>query len=159
MTSAAWLWCDVRHLCSICVHAYADLPVAFADLPVAVKGCTDAINLPAYSPSLSMQIVKNVKKLTLDAEGQPIEATLTKHLKHMGITRTLAHAWWLASDRGGPQGEKQCWMIMEYCDRGNIVVCTVLLPDHDMQLSHEMLRAAAGCRGSAQRCYCLRVIS
>lgn len=69
-----------------------------------------------------LQIVSDVSKLSLDASGQPIEAVVTKNVRHMGITRTLAHAWWVAKDRGGADGEKQCWMVMEYCNRGTLVV-------------------------------------
>ena len=99
-----------------------------------------------------LQIVNNVKKLTLNAEGQPIEAMLTKNLKHMGITRTLAYAWWVATDRGGTEGEKQCWMIMEYCDRGNIVVRTKLLPDHSKAPAAVKWHVALGLLQVAFRC-------
>lgn len=74
----------------------------------------------------AMQIVSKVARVNLDANGCPIEAAVTKNVRHIGITRTLAHSWWMANDRGGMTGEKQCWMIMEYCDQGTLVVCAVL---------------------------------
>lgn len=74
---------------------------------------------------VGVKIVSDVSKLSLDASGQPIEAVVTKSVRHMGITRTLAHAWWVAQDRGGVAGQKQCWMIMEYCNRGTLVDAVV----------------------------------
>ena len=81
-----------------------------------------AENLLTMTMFLS-QIVSNIGRLNLDAHGQPIEAVVTQNARHMGVTRTLAHAWWEANDRGGLAAEKQCWMIMEYCDKGTLVVC------------------------------------
>lgn len=61
-------------------------------------------------------------KLKLDPCGQPLEAVLTCDLKHQSIMRMLSHAWWVATDRGGLSGEQQCWMLLEYCDKGSVVV-------------------------------------
>lgn len=78
---------------------------------------------------LCMQVVKDIHKLKLDSNGEPMEATSTRDLKHPSIMKTMAHAWWVASDRGGLSGEQQCWMILEYCDRGSVVVSRAgLLP-------------------------------
>ena len=54
-----------------------------------------------------------------------MEAVLTRHLKHQSIMRTLTHAWFVATDRGGLGGEQQCWLILEYCDKGSIVVSMI----------------------------------
>ena len=69
-----------------------------------------------------LQVVRDVHKLKLDSCGQPLESTLTKDLKHPGIMRVLSHAWWVATDRGGSSGEQQCWMLLDYCDKGALVV-------------------------------------
>ena len=69
-----------------------------------------------------MQVVRDIHRLKLDPSGEPLEALLTRHLKHQSIMKTKSHAWWMATDRGGLSGEQQCWMILEYCDKGSVVV-------------------------------------
>ena len=70
----------------------------------------------------SVQVVRDIHKLKLDPCGEPVEALLTRDLKHQSIMKTMSHAWWRATDRGGSSGEQQCWMILEYCDGGSVVV-------------------------------------
>lgn len=70
---------------------------------------------------VAVKVVRDVHKLKLDSCGQPLESTLTKDLKHPGIMRVLSHAWWVATDRGGSSGEQQCWMLLDYCDKGALV--------------------------------------
>ena len=69
-----------------------------------------------------MQVVRDIHRLKLDSRGEPMEALLTRDLKHQSLMKTMSHAWWVASDRGGLNGEQQCWMMLEYCDRGSVVV-------------------------------------
>ena len=69
-----------------------------------------------------VQVVRDINRLKLDPSGEPVEALLTRDLKHRSMMKTLAHAWWMATDRGGAGGEQQCWMLLEYCDKGSIVV-------------------------------------
>ena len=71
---------------------------------------------------VAMQMVRDIHRLKLDPSGEPVEALLTRDLKHQSIMKTMSHAWWVATDRGGSSGEQQCWMILEYCDRGSVVV-------------------------------------
>ena len=76
-----------------------------------------------------MQVVSDIHRLKLDRCGQPVEAVLTRGLQHQNIMRTLSHAWFMATDRGGLGGEQQCWMILEYCDKGSIAVRLLLFAD------------------------------
>lgn len=65
------------------------------------------------------------------ANGAVREATITAGIKHPAIVQTLAHAV-CADDEGmegsNPVGGYTAWIMMEYCDRGTLGVCTPQLP-------------------------------
>ena len=79
-------------------------------------------SMPSKHCLCRMQVVRDIHRLKLDPRGEPLEALLTRDLKHQNLMRTMSHAWWVASDRGGLSGEQQCWMILEYCNKGSVVV-------------------------------------
>ena len=68
-----------------------------------------------------LQIIEDVKRLRLTAEGEPLEAVLCHGLHHMGVTQTYG---WAMHPSRGPNGEQHlhCWMLMQYLDRGSLVV-------------------------------------
>lgn len=68
-----------------------------------------------------LQIIEDVRRLRLTAEGQPLEAVLCHGLHHMGVTQTYG---WAMHPGEGHNGEQflRCWMLMQYLDRGSLVV-------------------------------------
>ncbi|KAL3147321.1 hypothetical protein ABBQ32_002806 [Trebouxia sp. C0010 RCD-2024] len=70
---------------------------------------------------VGVKVIRDIHRLKLDPYGEPMEVLLTRDLKHPSVMKTISHAWWKARDRGGLSGEQQCWMILEYCDRGSIM--------------------------------------
>ena len=60
--------------------------------------------LDARAVCACVQVVRDINRLKLDPSGEPVEALLTRDLKHRSMMKTLAHAWWMATDRGGAGG-------------------------------------------------------
>ena len=68
-----------------------------------------------------LQVIEDVKRLRLTADGEPLEAVLCHGLHHMGVTQTYG---WAMHPSQGHNGEQHlhCWMLMQYLDRGSLVV-------------------------------------
>ncbi len=63
-------------------------------------------------------------QLRTTADGEPLEAVLTRGVHHLGILRTVTYAY--SADKAS------CWMLFEYCDRTCVQVralsgCTNIL--------------------------------
>lgn len=75
-----------------------------------------------------MQIIDDVRSLKLNAAGEPLEAALTRDLHHLGMMRTITYAYSdaTAAPPGGAKkgcsGGSVCWMLLEHCDKGSVVV-------------------------------------
>lgn len=84
------------------------------------------------------QIIDDISSLKLTKAGEPLEISLTKNLKHLGIMSTLTYTYSDASavptsssKTGGSSrqrtldtrpGRRVCWMLFEYCDKGVLAV-------------------------------------
>ena len=68
-----------------------------------------------------LQIIEDVERLRLTPKGEPLEAVLCHGLHHMGVTQTYG---WAMHSSEGPNGQPhpRCWMLMQYLDRGSLVV-------------------------------------
>eukprot|EP00775_Hariotina_reticulata_P005278 gene5278-5513_t len=88
---------------------------------------------------VAVKIIDDVSSLRLSPTGEPLEVSLTKDIKHMGVMATLGYTYSdsaavpvMAAARAGSgaagrrsagrPGRRVCWMLFEYCDRGVLVV-------------------------------------
>ncbi len=47
--------------------------------------------------------------MRMTAADEPLEAVLTRNVHHLGVMRTITHAYC--------KQKATCWMLFEYCDR------------------------------------------
>lgn len=77
---------------------------------------------------VGLQIIDRTGFLKLNADGEPLEAALTKNLHHIGIMRTITHAYSDSAAKPGHSATRGhssdtvCWMLLEHCDQGCLAV-------------------------------------
>jgi hypothetical protein len=69
---------------------------------------------------MSSQIIDDIKTLRLDANGAPLEATLTQGLGHPNLMTTVGYNYTGADGCGS--AAKTCWMMFEFCNKPCLVV-------------------------------------
>ena len=79
------------------------------------------VHLGSIPAQRLLQIIEDVKRLRLTADGEPLEAVLCQGLHHMGVTQTYGWAMHPGEELNGEQYSR-CWMLMQYLDRGSLVV-------------------------------------
>ncbi len=78
------------------------------------------------------QIIDKAKIAGSDEDALALTGTVTTRLRHPCIVRVLAHCvtdgligtkpWDSALSQQGARYDNACWMLLEYCDKGTLIV-------------------------------------
>jgi hypothetical protein len=78
------------------------------------------------------QIIDKAKEGNCDEDTLALTGAVTTRLRHPCIVRVLAHCvtdggagvkpWDSALSQQGARYDNACWMLLEYCDRGTLLV-------------------------------------
>ena len=76
--------------------------------------------LPSRLTTVVWQVVTKMDAVRM-RDGLPLEVALTQGLRHQGIMATIRHAEHLRR-RGNGSLVTELWLLLEYCDKGSLVV-------------------------------------
>ena len=71
------------------------------------------------------QVIEDAECVRLH-DGQPLEAVITEKLRHPNLVAALEYATVPGRDPYNPHDET--WLLLDYCDRGSLIVRPVPCP-------------------------------